>query len=143
MDPTEVEEGEYDSFLREQDRPPIIDSPVFPQTQLEWHGINTNVHQNLKCFLCTVVCKIQISMRRRNTCATRSTFSSPMEQSVVSEPDQILPIPYEAINGYKWDESSRAWPLLLLIEMKKKKRSKIEKFEPCKTLPLSSCTVAV
>ena len=31
-DPTEDEEGEYNAFLREQDRPQVIYSPVVPQS---------------------------------------------------------------------------------------------------------------
>jgi len=66
MDTSADEEAEYDAFLREQNRPPVIYSPVLPKPKVEWHRINTNVCRNLpkpKNFpvygVCVCVCALR------------------------------------------------------------------------------------
>ena len=115
LDTTKVEDDEYDAFLREQDRPPIIYSPVMPKPRVEWGLINTNIHRNLpKPFPFPI-----------NGAAENPDFYTEMEPGVASLKFHsgrpfgvafgfrtscgILPVPDEPVKGYMWDGDTKDW----------------------------------
>jgi len=115
LDTTKVEDDEYDAFLREQDRPPIIYSPVMPKPRVEWGLINTNIHRNLpKPFPFPI-----------NGAAENPDFYTEIEPGVASLKFNsgrpfgvafgfrtscgILPVPDEPVKGYMWDGDTKDW----------------------------------
>ena len=115
MDTSADEEAEYDAFLREQNRPPVIYSPVMPKPRVEWGLINTNIHRNLpKPFPFPI-----------NGAAENPDFYTEMEPGVASLKFHsgrpfgvafgfrtscgILPVPDEPVKGYMWDGDTKDW----------------------------------
>ena len=122
MDTSEEENLEYDEYLQQQVMPPIIYSPDFPKPRVEWRCINTNIHRNLPkpqvfpihgaaqdpAFYTetTHLCEGELKFHTLRPFGYCSGFRTSCG---------ILPVPDEAINGYKWDEDSRDWVIAAFV----------------------------
>ena len=121
LDTTEEENAEYDAFLQEQFRPPIIYSPDMPKPRVEWGQINTNIHRNLpKPFPFPI-----------HGAAEDPDFYTEMEPHVSSLKFHsvrpfgfafgfrtscgILPAPDEPVKGYMWDEDTKDWVIAAYV----------------------------
>ena len=116
LDTTKVEDDEYDAFLREQDRPPIIYSPVLPKPRVEWHRINTNVCRNLP-----KPTNFSVYGAAQDPAYYESRLSQHHEGLMFHfiRPFGAIPgfrtscgvmaVPEEAVNGFKWDVETKEW----------------------------------
>ena len=111
----------YEEFLAKQVRPIPIYSPEFPKPYIQWGRLNTNIHRNLpkpQKFPIHGAAQDPAFYSEKNYLVEQLLFESrfPFGQlSGFRTSSGILPVPDEAVNGYRWDEEANDWIIAAMV----------------------------